>query len=113
MKPFQSGAVVSAWLLRVMLAWFVYKNYFHTFTDLDLESFSFYMSAAYLLCTVLLIAGGLLQKPTLTIVSGLLIFILPIVQLIRVFPEDLADVLLLYLIPLSVGFCFFTSGNQT
>ena len=99
-------------MLRITLVWFVYKNYLYTFADFDLESFSFYLSAAYLLFTVLLIAGGFMQKPGLTVISGLFVFILPVVQLIRVFPKDLADVLLLYLIPLSVGFYFFTGGNQ-
>ena len=112
MKPFKSGAIIAAWLLRVMLVWFIYRNYFQAFAGFDLKSFSFYIGAAYLLFGLLLLAGGLLQKPGLTVISGLAIFALPIVQLIRIFPEDLSNVLLLYLIPLSVGFWFFTSGNN-
>jgi uncharacterized membrane protein YkgB len=112
MKPFKSGAIIAAWLLRIMLVWFIYRNYFQTLAGFDLRSFSFYIGAAYLLFGLLLLAGGFLQKPALTVISGLAIFVLPIVQLIKVFPEDLSDVLLLYLIPLSVGFCFFTSGNN-
>jgi hypothetical protein len=112
MKPFKSGAIIAAWLLRIMLIWFIYKNYLQTFTDFDLKNFDFYISAAYLLLGLLLLAGGLMQKPALTVVSGLFIFILPIVQLIRSFPEDPANVVLIYLIPLSVGFYFFTGGNN-
>ena len=112
MKPFTSGSVIAAWLLRIMLVWFVYQHHFKPFTNFDLNSFSFYIHAAYLLFAVLLLAGGLMQKQALTVISGLFLFVIPIVQLIRVFPEDLSGELLLYLIPMSVGFCFFTGGNN-
>ena len=112
MKPFKSGAIIAAWLLRIMLVWFIYKHYFETFTGFDLKNIAFYLAAAYLLFGLLLLAGGLLQKPALTVLSGLAIFILPIVQIIRTFPEDVGNALLLYLIPLSVGFYFFTCGNS-
>jgi hypothetical protein len=112
MKPFTSGSLFAAWLLRIMLAWFVYHNYFQTFADFDLNNFSFYISGAYLLFTVLLIAGGFMRQEGLTVISGLAIFVLPIIQLVRDFPEEISGVMLLYLIPLSVGFTFFTTGNN-
>jgi hypothetical protein len=112
MKPFSSGAVIAAWLLRALLIWFSYINYFQEFTAFEIKDFNFYISAAYLLFSLLLVAGGLMQKPGLTVICGLFIFVLPIVQLIKVFPEDLADKLIIYLIPLSAGFTFFTNGNN-
>ena len=111
MKPFKSGMVIAAWLLRIMLVWFIYQHYFKTFGDFDFKEFNFYISTAYLLFGVLVFAGGFLQKPAMTVISGLLIFILPLVQLIRAFPEDPGSVLLVYMIPLAVGFYFFTNGN--
>lgn len=95
-----------------MLAWFIYITYFKVFTDFGLKDFTFYMATAYLLFGILLLAGGFMQKPTLTVISGLVIFILPIVQLIRVFPEEPGQVMLQYLIPMAAGFFFFTSGNH-
>jgi hypothetical protein len=112
MKPFTSGTVITAWLIRLTLVWFVYRNYFQPFTSFDLHSFHFYVSAAYLLFSVLIVIGGFFQKTTLSVLSGLIVFVLPIVQLIRVFPEDLGSVLLVYLIPLAAGFYFFTYGNN-
>lgn len=112
MKPFNSGAVIAAWLLRILLIWFVYKNYFQAFTGFDIKDFSFYVATAYLLFAILVLAGGFMQNPGLTVISGLIIFILPIVQLIRSFPDNPGNVLILYLIPLSVGFYFFTNGNS-
>jgi hypothetical protein len=112
MKPFKSGVVIAAWLLRVLLLWFIYENYVQGFPGFDFKSFHFYIAACYVLFGLLLLAGGFMQKPVFTVVSGLFLFVLPIVQLIRSFPETLGDVLLLYLIPLSVGFYFFTGGNN-
>jgi hypothetical protein len=112
MKPFKSGVTIAAWLLRIMAVWFIYRNYFQVLISFDLRSFSFYMATAYILFGLLLLAGGLMQKPAITVLSGLAIFVLPIVQLIRAFPEEVSTVLLLYLIPLSVGFYFFTNGNN-
>jgi hypothetical protein len=112
MKPFQSGTFIASWLLRIMLVWFLYSQYFQTFTNFSFKSFDFYVSAAFVAFGVLLLAAGFIQKPALTVFSGLVIFIIPIVQLIRSFPANLGDELLVYLIPLSVGFYFFTSGNN-
>src|SRR3989337_845598 len=112
MKPFKSGIVIAAWLLRMTLAWFIYKHYFQPFIHFEWKTFDFYIDTAYLLFGILLIAGGLMQKASLTVVSGLALFILPIMQLVRSFPEDAGSVLLLYLIPLSVGFYFFSGGNN-
>lgn len=112
MKPFKSGTIIAAWLLRITLAWFIYKNYFQPFTGFAWKTFNFYIDAAYLLFGALLLAGGLMQKATLTVVSGLALFVLPIIQLIRSFPEDIGNSLLLYLIPMAVGFYFFSAGNN-
>ncbi len=113
MKPFKSGAILAAWLLRITLLWFVYVYYFNTFPGFNLKDFAFYMHTGYILFAVLLLAGGFMQKPALTVLSGLAIFILPIAQLIREFPDEPGKVLLLYLLPLSVGFYFFTGGNNS
>ena len=112
MKPFKSGAIIAAWLLRLTLLWFVYENYFKTFPGFDLKSFAFYISAAYLLFAILVLAGGFLQKPALTVISGLALFVLPIAQLIHGFPADPGKVVLLYLLPMAIGFYFFTGGNN-
>jgi hypothetical protein len=112
MKPFNSGTVIAAWLLRLMLVWFIYENYYSIFTSFEFKDFSFYIASAYMLFGFLILAGGFMQKPSMTVVSGLAIFILPIVLLIRDFPEEPLQVLLIYLIPMAAGFFFFTHGNN-
>jgi hypothetical protein len=112
MKPFKSGTIIAAWLLRIMLVWFIYKNYVQPFPDFDFKNFGFYVHVSYVLLGLLLLVGGFLQKPAITVFSGLFLFVLPVIQFIRSFPENPGEVLLVYLIPLSVGFYFFTSGNN-
>jgi hypothetical protein len=111
MKPFKSGTIVAAWLLRITILWFVYVHYYKGFPGFDLKSFSFYIHAAYLVFALMLVAGGFMQKPAITVLSGLLILILPIVQLIHAFPNELPPVIMQYLLPISIGFFFFTAGN--
>jgi len=112
MKPFKSAAIIASWLFRILLVWFVYQNYLKSFTTFEVQRFDFYISAAYVLFGALSFIGGFLQKAALTVFSGLVVFILPIIQLIRSFPEELLSVLLTYLIPLAVGFYLFTHGND-
>ncbi len=38
MKPFKSGTIVAAWLLRMTLLWFVYEHYYKGFPGFDLKS---------------------------------------------------------------------------
>jgi hypothetical protein len=112
MKPFKSGATLAAWLLRMTLLWFVYEHYLIPFPGFHVKSYPFYIHAAYILFALLLLAGGFLQKSTLTVLSGLALFILPVIQLVRNFPGDPLKVVLLYLLPIAIGFYFFTSGND-
>lgn len=112
MNPFKSGAIIASWLLRLTLLWFVYEHYFKAFPAYDLKSFSFYIHAAYILFAILLLTGGFFQKSSLTVISGLAIFVLPIVQLIHDFPGEPGKVILLFLLPIAIGFYFFTAGND-
>jgi len=41
MKPFKSGTIVAAWLLRMTILWFVYEHYYKGFPGFDLKSFHF------------------------------------------------------------------------
>ena len=111
MKPFKSGTIVAAWLLRITILWFVYEHYLKGFPGFDLKSFSFYIHAAYFVFAGMLVVCGFMQKPAVTVLSGLFLFILPVVQLIHAFPKDLMPVVLFYLLPMSGGFYFFTAGN--
>lgn len=99
-------------MLRIVMAFFVYQYYFEPFTNFNLKDFEFYISAAYILFTLFLFVGGMIQKETLSVISGLALFVLPVVQVVHEFPDDIFKIALVYLIPLSIGFTFFSNGNN-
>ena len=112
MKPFTAGKSLASMLLRIIMIWHVYINYFNTFTGFELKSLAFYFAAIYVVFSLLLFIGGFLRKPSVSIISGLVLFLLPIVQVIRAFPENPETQLLNYLIPATLGFFFLTHGNS-
>jgi len=113
MKPFKSGSAVAAWLLRILTLWMAYLYYFDTFKTFEFRSVIFWFAAAYVVFSVLLFAGGLVSKHTLTVISGLFLFLAPIVRLIvSGFPGDPVSSLFVYFIPLATGFHFLTRGNS-
>lgn len=112
MKPFKAGLPVAAWLLRALAVIFAWQYHWQPFIEFQWRHFGFYIHMAYLIAALFLIIGGALQKQALTVGSGLLLFVLPVVQLVRGLPDQLASVMIVYLIPLAVGFYFFAAGND-
>lgn len=112
MKPFASGKILAAWLLRIVMIYFIYQYYLKSVTDFQPREFDYYIGVSYVLFTLLLCIGGMVQKETLSVISGLVLFILPIVQLIREFPDNIIKTGFMYLIPLAIGFTFFSYGNN-
>lgn len=98
-------------MLRLLMIWYVYVNYFDTFTTFDLKALAFYIAAVYVICSLLLFIGAFLKKQTATVVSGLILFLVAVIQVIRMFPENPAIELLNDLIPAVLGFYFLTHGN--
>lgn len=120
MKPLTSLVPFAKWLLRISFAAFAYIVYFN-----DAIDFSGYfaqvniIAAIVVILAVLLLAGGLLNKPSLTVISGLLILILFVFLMFSpgssLFAESEADPLkniLEKIIPASIGFYFMARGNK-
>lgn len=112
MKPFKSGSAVSAWLLRILAVWVAYNYHFSTFGTFEFETRGFWISSAYIVFSVLVFAGGFVSKHTLSVISGFLLFITPVVHLIlNGLPGESAGALLPWFFPLTIGFYFLTHGN--
>ena len=111
MKPLIAGKALAAWLLRLIMIWYAYVYFFGTFAAFELKDLSFYFATVYIVFSVLLFIGAFLKNQTSTVVSGLLIFLVALLQVIRAFPEDIGRQLLNDLIPAILGFYFLTHGN--
>jgi hypothetical protein len=112
MKPFHSGKTLANWLLRFALMAILWVLYFNAASTWNFLSLLFIMAITALCFGILNIMGGLLSKPGLTVVSGLVIFILSIYKLIVSFNGSFDQSFALHLVPLALGFHFFVVGNE-
>jgi hypothetical protein len=112
MQPFKSGQVVAMWLLRITLVLYLFLSYVNRLSPISLESIRFYVSFAFVIFSVLLLVGGFLSKPAITVLSGLIIFLLSAYQLVISFSGKIDVGLVMYLFPLSIGFYFLCQGNK-
>lgn len=112
MQPFKYGQVIAIWLLRISLVLFLFLGNINKLSPIDFQSIRFYLAFALVIFAVLLLVGGFLSKPGLTVISGLIIFLVSAYQLVVSFNGkiDISYVLLLF--PLSIGFYFLCNGNK-
>jgi hypothetical protein len=112
MKPFKSGKGIANWLLRIALAVMLYHLYSIVISTWAITTPSFIIAMVAVIFGALLIVGGMLSKPGLTIISGLAITILSIYKIIISFNGTLDHYLIAQFLPLALGFYFFTNGND-
>ena len=112
MKPFKRGKPLANWLLRITLAGFIILIYFHTFQNFNFKAPEFYFSLVYLLLGTMIIIGGLLNTQGLTVVSGLLIFVLSVYFLIVSFKGSFTVYWMDRFLLAALGFYFMTAGNK-
>jgi len=112
MQPFKYGQVVAQWLLRLTLVLYLFLGNINGLSRINFESVRFYITLAFIIFSVLLLVGGFLSKPGLTVISGLVIFLLSVYQLVISFDGRIDVNLVLYLFPLSIGFFFLCQGNK-
>ncbi len=112
MQPFKSGQAVALWLLRITLVLYLFLDNIYSLRQISFESIRFYVSFGFVIFAVLLLVGGFLSKPGLTVLSGLFIFLLSAYQLFVSFGGKVDVSLVMFLFPLSIGFFFLCQGNK-
>jgi len=112
MQPFKYGQTIAMWLLRIALVLYLFLGNINRLSPISFESIRFYVALAFVIFSVLLLVGGFLSKPGLTVISGLIIFLLSTYQLVISFNGRIDISLVLYLFPLSIGFFFLCQGNK-
>jgi hypothetical protein len=111
MKPLKSGLSLVNWLFRISLLIFVLLLFYRGFISFNFLGIEFYISSVYIVFAVLLFAGGMLSKPSLTIVSGLILSVISFLLIFFHFSGKLDSELANYLIVLAIGFYFLCTGN--
>jgi len=98
--------------MRLGFALFAYAGYWQIFRQFDTKNIVFYVALTNLLFGLLLLIGGFMKKPALTIVSGLLIFLAAGYQVYLSLPGGFNVGFATYIIIGSIGLYFFAHGNQ-
>jgi len=112
MKSFNGGKPVANWLLRISLIAILCVLYLNVVTTWNFRNLSFVIAVIALILGLLNMAGGMFSNNGLTVISGLIIFLLSLYKLIISFNGMLNSSFALQLIPLSLGFYFFAYGND-
>ncbi len=112
MKPFKGAVPLAKWTLRFALLAFLLAAYLSAFLTFNFNSLDFWEAALFIVFGSLLFIGGFMSKPGLTVISGLIIFIASIVKIVMIYEGDITADIVLFLMPMAIGFYFFARGNM-
>ncbi len=112
MKSLKFLHPVTTWLMRLGFALYAYTKYWLIFKPLDTKNVLFFVALAHLLFGLLLLIGGFMKKPVLTVVSGLIIFMACCYQAYLGRPFVIDFQLATVFLAGSIGLYFFANGNQ-
>lgn len=111
MKPLKSFSGFASWLMRIAVLLIVFAAFFNTFMAFGIKELSFYIAAGFMVFGLLLFIGGFVSKPTLTVVSGLILFLLSGLKAYWAFNGITAEFAQWVLMG-SVALSFLANGNK-
>ncbi len=112
MKPLKVALPLANWLMRLALAVYLILTWWGSFTAFQLEFTSFWYAVIYIVFAAFLVIGGFIPEQGITVVSGLIIFLLSIVLMFTT-SYTIIDDILPFLLPATVGFYFLCRGNKS
>lgn len=111
MEPVKSFLPFAKWLLRIALGVIIYTRYMDTALTFTFDTAAYFISTLLVIFGALIIAGGFTKKSDLTVISGLLVFLL---ALIMIFIDGFSLTRLITNFPASaMGFYFMARGNKS
>jgi hypothetical protein len=113
MRPFRSASGLAVWILRAATFLLILSIYWTTVEQLNFKSFYFYIATIYTVFGALLFIGGLFSKHTITVLSGLILFIISIYEIFHFYQGSLLNSgLASYLLLSAIGLFFLSRGNK-
>ena len=112
MKPAKGLLQLATWLMRLSVALFIFVACFHTIKTFDYKSIQFYVAVVFSLFGTLLFIGGFLNKPGITVFSGLMLFIACIYEIVILFSSHAKAEISVLIVIATVAFYFVTAGNK-
>ena len=109
MKPIKALLPVSIWLMRIGLLLFAYSEYFKTFTKFHLDDLGFYIAALFIISAAIIFITGFICRITLTVISGVVISLISIYNIIDVIDGGLDSFLVINIIIASIAVYFLSN----
>jgi hypothetical protein len=115
MKPISAALPIANWIFRGSILLYLLLLYFDKIIVVNFRSFSEVMYFVYVLSGLLIFIGGFLTKPTLSIISGIVLFLCTLYFMVINLPGDFTrlqiSTYLVYLWPAGIGLYFAGSDN--
>ena len=98
--------------MRGGLVLFAWTRYLPTVRNAGLDNLTFYISAAFILFSSLLVIGGFLRTSVLTRVSAVSLLLLGIYRAVILFSHGWSADLSVYIMLAAIALFFTTKGNR-
>lgn len=115
MKPVKSLSLIANWCLRISVLLFMITTYWSIFVHIDFQNLNTFILIGFVYCLfgLLLFIGGFQKKASLTVISGIIVFLISIYFIVVTYNEHILDIsFLIYFFPCSIGLYFVANGNN-
>lgn len=112
MKATKSAQPIATWLVLIFFAVLMFMENLNKLSHPQWDNLNFYLSAALVIFSVVLLLGKIISKESLTVVAALII---GVVLLIQLFLGGVGDILnpatLTQFLLISIALLFMSKGN--
>lgn len=111
MQPIKALLPVSIWLMRIGLILYAYDEYFKTFTKFKLDRVDFYIAFLFLIFSAIIFVTGIKKRASLTVISGFVITLISIYNVINVIDGGLDTGLILNFVIAGIAVYFLANPS--
>jgi len=116
MRPLKAAVPLAKWLLRLALAFYLIVSFYDILVIFSFTNLTFWFAFVLVLFSILLVIGGFGRSASLTVFSGLAVFLISLASMVMIHK----NILLSFddfsyeglVLPASIGFYFFARGNM-
>ncbi|HQI45433.1 MAG TPA: hypothetical protein PLC59_05205, partial [Bacteroidales bacterium] len=112
MKPVKGLIPFAIWLIRLTIVFFIFTEFLKPLKTFNFTSIRFYASIAFYLFASLLLIGGFMKKPSITVLSGLMLFLASVYEIIIRSSSGILSEIAQFSVIATISFYFFTAGNK-
>lgn len=112
MKPVKGLIPFASWLIRLTIVFFIFTEFLKPLKTFNFTSIRFYASIAFYLFASLLLIGGFMKKPSITVLSGLMLFLASVYEIIIRSSSGILSEIAQFSVIATISFYFFTAGNK-